>query len=266
MSANLPPDPTPFYFPGNSVGVLLIHGFTGSPSEMRLIGEYLHTKQLTISGVCLPGHGTSVDDLGQSKWTDWTVHVEKALTELQAKCDVVFVVGLSLGAVLTLYLAAHNPQLAGVVLYSPAIKLKDRRIYLLVAMKYLVRQIPKGNNGFYTDAKASRRLWKYDTISSFGIHELLKIIRYVNRILPRVSCPIHIFQSTIDPTIHPDSAQIIISSVTSTERDVTLLHNSGHVITVDSEWEYVAEETYGSSRITYPQKQPATDFNRLPLF
>ncbi len=109
-------DPSPFFLEGGSIGVLLIHGFTGSPPEMRLVGDYLHQRGFTVSGPLLPGHGTTVEDMNRCQWTDWTNHVEKALADLQARCETVFVGGLSMGSLLTLYLAAHHPELHGAIL------------------------------------------------------------------------------------------------------------------------------------------------------
>jgi carboxylesterase len=113
--------------------VLLVHGFTGSPPEMRLVGDYLHQRGLTVSGPLLPGHGTTVEEMNRCRWTDWTDHVEGALANLQARCETVFAGGLSMGSLLTLYLAAHPPDLPGAILYSPAVVVADRLIYLTCA-------------------------------------------------------------------------------------------------------------------------------------
>jgi carboxylesterase len=75
-------DPSPFLLEGGSTGILLIHGFTGSPPEMLLVGDYLNERDLTVSGPLLPGHGTTVEDLDTRTWEDWTSHVESALGDL----------------------------------------------------------------------------------------------------------------------------------------------------------------------------------------
>lgn len=236
-------DPSPFFLEGGPVGVLLIHGFTGSPPEMRLVGDYLHQRGFTVSGPCLPGHGTTVDDLNQRRWNEWTGHADRALANLQARCDTVFVGGLSLGALLTLYLAAHHSELAGAIAYSPAIMVTDRRSYLVSVLKYLVRQVPKPEDDL-TDPQAKLRLWSYDMYPTSAGHELMKFIGQVKRLLPPVLCPLLIVYSTTDRDIHPSSAQFTYDRVGSTDKDLVTLHNSGHVVTVDSEWEFVAEKTY----------------------
>jgi carboxylesterase len=239
-------DPSAFFLEGGPVGVLLIHGFTGSPPEMRLVGDYLHQRGYTVSGPLLPGHGTTVDDMNRRKWTEWTDCVEKALANLQARCETVFVGGLSMGSVLTLYLAAHHPELPGVILYSPAVWPADRLIYLTPVLKYLIRKKPKSDesDSDLTDPEADLRLWSYEENPVFAAHELLKLIRHVRRLLPQIIRPILVIHSTLDTAIHPSSARRTYEQVGSADKELVTLRNSGHCITVDSEWETVAEKTY----------------------
>ncbi len=237
-------DPSAFFLEGGPVGVLLIHGFTGAPPEMRLIGDYLHQRAYTISAPRLPGHGTSVDDMNQRKWPEWTECVEEALTDLQARCETVFVGGLSMGAVLTLYLAAHHPELAGIAIYSPAVVVASRLIYLTPLLKYLTPTRPQSGERDLTDPEADRRLWSYDEDPIFAAHEFLKLTRQVRRSLPQVKQPLLIIHSTGDTTIHPRSAQFTYERTGSTDKELVTLHNSGHCITVDSEWKAVAAKTY----------------------
>ncbi len=237
-------DPSAFFLEGGPVGVLLIHGFTGSPPEMRLVGDYLHQRGLTVAGPLLPGHGTSVEDMNRSKWTEWTEHVEGALAALQDRCETVFVGGLSMGSVLTLYLAAHHPELPGAILYAPAVWPADRLLYLTPVLKYVIPVKPKSGDSDLTDPEAERRLWSYEKNPAFAAHEFLKLLRHVRQRLPRVTCPMLIIHSTLDQAIHPDSARRTYERIGSPDKKLLALHNSGHCITVDSEWETVARKTY----------------------
>lgn len=236
-------DPSPFFLEDGPIGVLLIHGFTGSPPEMRLVGDYLHQRGFTVSGPLLPGHGTTVEDMNRCQWTDWTSHVEKALADLQARCETVFVGGLSMGSLLTLYLAAHHPELHGAILYSPAVVVADRLIYLAPVLKHLIPTKPKSDESDMADPEADLRLWSYEENPVFAAHELLKLIRRVRRFLPQVTRPLLIIHSTLDQAIHPNSARYTYDRVGSADKELVTLHNSGHCITVDSEWEAVAEKT-----------------------
>ncbi len=237
-------DPSPFFLEGGPVGVLLIHGFTGSPPEMRLIGDYLHRQGFTVSGPLLPGHGATVEEMNRCRWTDWTGHAEQALAELKDRCETVFVGGLSMGSLLTLYLAAHHPELPGAVLYSPAVIVADRLIYLTPFLKYLIPTRPKSDDSDLTDPQAQLRLWSYEENPVFAAHELLKLLLRVRRLLPRVTCPLLILHSTRDQAIHPRSAAYTYQRAGSKDKELVTLHNSGHCITVDTEWEFVAERTY----------------------
>ncbi len=237
-------DPSPFFLEGGPVGVLLIHGFTGAPPEMRLVGDYLHQRGYTVSAPLLPGHGTNVDDMNRRKWTEWADCAEEALTALQTCCDTVFVGGLSMGSLLTLHLAARHPELAGAILYSPAVWLADRLIYLTPVLKYLAPRKPKSGDSDLTDPEADQHLWSYDDNPSRAAHELLKLIRRTRRSLPHVTCPVLIIHSTLDTAIHPSSAQRTYDRIGSADKELVTLHNSGHCVTVDSEWEAVADKTY----------------------
>lgn len=238
------PEPSPFLLKAGPVGVLLIHGFTGSPPEMRLIGEYLHERGLTVSGPLLSGHGTAIEEMNRCRWTDWTGHVEQALADLQTQCDTVFVGGLSMGALLTLHLAAYHPDLPGIVLYSPATIVADRRIYLTPLLKHVVRVLPGSEETDLTDPQAESRIWHYPDNPIPAAHELLKLIRHVRRLLPSITCPALLIYSTRDQVIHPQSGRYTYDRLGSPDKELIVLHNSGHCLTVDSEWERVAEETY----------------------
>lgn len=235
--------PSPFYLEGGPIGALLIHGYTGSPAEMRPIADYLHARGLTISAPLLPGHGTTPEALNRVAWTDWTASVEQALRQLHDRCGTVTVAGLSLGALLTLYLAANHPALLAAVVYSPPLKVANRLARLVPLGKYLIRLIPKPSPNF-TDPDASARTWSYDRYPVVGAHEVGKLIREVSLLLPRVACPLLIVHSSLDKDIRPQSAQFVYDQVGSEDKQLLILENSGHGLTVDSEWQMVAEKTY----------------------
>jgi carboxylesterase len=240
-------DPSAFYLPGGPLGVLLIHGFTGAPPEMRLLGDYLHSRGMTVAAPLLPGHGTSVAEMNRSRWRDWTGCVEQALADLRGRCELVFVGGLSMGTLLTLYLAEQHADLPGAMLYSPALKVAERRLALAPLAKYVVSSLPKGANADQdlTDPGAAQHLWSYEENPVAAAAELLALRRQVQRRLAQVACPLLIVHSTRDPAIHPASAQAVYDGVSTPAADKTLLtlHNSGHVLLVDSEWQFVAGQT-----------------------
>lgn len=144
MSAASTLDPSPFLLIGGNVGVLLIHGFTASPTQLRLVGNFLYDRGLTVVAPLLPGHGTTVSDLSQQRWQNWTQHVGLAFADLKSRCTTVFVAGISLGSLLALHIAAEYSDLQGVILYSPLMKMPGGiSIHLVPALKHFIHKIPK---------------------------------------------------------------------------------------------------------------------------
>lgn len=237
-------DPSPFFLEGSATGVLLIHGFTGSPVEMRLLGDYLHQRGLTVSAPLLPGHGTSADDMNRCSWRDWTDHAAAALAALQSHCTRTFIGGFSMGSLIATYLAAQHPELRGVILYAPATLIADRRLYLTPVLKHLIRTIPKSGESDLTDPKAHLRFWSYDEHPLAAAHELLKLTRQVRRLLPRVTCPLLILYGVHDKAIHPRSPCYTYERAGSADKELVPFVNSGHGLVMDSEWEAVARKTF----------------------
>src|SRR5690348_10662481 len=117
------PGAEPFRHEGGEVGVLLCHGFTGSPQSLRPWAEYLAERGLTVALPLLPGHGTRWEDMQLTGWQDWYAEVDRELRALRERCAQVFVFGLSMGAALTLRLAAkHGDEVSGIVVVNPANK------------------------------------------------------------------------------------------------------------------------------------------------
>ena len=237
-------DPSAFFLAGGPSGVLLIHGYTGSPTEMRWIGDYLHARGLTVSAPLLPGHGTTPEEMNRCRWTDWTAHAEAALADLRARCSLVFVGGLSMGSLLTLYLAAKHADLAGAILYSPAVWTATSLIYFTPLARHFVAFRPKPVDSDLVDPQADRQIWCYDVDPVGAAAELLKLMLTVRRSLSKVVCPVSIIYSTRDAAIHPASAQRTFERLGAQEKQLIALSNSGHCITVDGEWEHVAQSTY----------------------
>lgn len=239
-------DPSSFFIARGDIGCLLLHGFTGSPPEMRLLGEYLAERDVTVSAPLLRGHGTEPEDLNRCRWQDWMYDAEQALEALRARCSTIFAAGLSMGALLTLYLGFLHSDLAGLVTYSPAILAANKLIYLSSILKYVLKSRPKEDDADsdLTDPKASRYLWHYEIYPTWGAHELLKLQRAVRKALPGIQSPTLIFQSTGDRSIDLRCGQIVYDEIGAEEKELVILHHSGHAITVDSEREAIFAKTY----------------------
>jgi carboxylesterase len=222
----------------------LIHGYTGSPTEMRWIADSLHARGLTVAGPRLPGHGTTPEAMNRCRWTDWTEHVEHTLAGLRARCSKVFVGGLSMGSLLTLYLAERHPDLPGIILYSPAVWVRSRALAFAPLARHFVAAQPKPADPDLVDPTAAQQLWCYDVDPVGAAAELLKLMRHVRRNLGRITCPALIIHSLGDRSIHPHSAQRTYERLGSQDKRLLTLERSGHCITVDIRWPWVAEQSY----------------------
>lgn len=233
----------PFFFEGSDVGCMLIHGGTGSPPEMRWMGEYLASKGLTVLGVRLAGHGTTPEDLASKVWTDFIASAEEGLDQIRSICDKVFVAGLSVGGLITLYLAARYPLQGAIVMSSPAY-IHDWRLRLLPVFKHLVKWVQMGEEFDLTDPEAPKRLFSYRRVPTiFGV-QFSRLLRETRRALSEVNIPLLLMQGAHDRTIPTESAQYFFDHVGSVDKEIVWFPNSGHAITVDSEREIVWEKAY----------------------
>jgi carboxylesterase len=236
-------DLNPFFFDSGSTGCLLIHGFSGSPPEMRPMGEYLAAKGLTVLGVRLAGHGTSPKDMATTTWHDWVASAEKGLRELQRRCDRVFVAGLSMGGLITLHLAVHH-SVAGIVVMAAPAYIADWRFRFLPLAQYFIRWVTPGIESDLTDPGAENRISSYQVLPIRCVVSLRELLRLVRRELPQVKVPALVMQGEEDHHVPADSARIIFEELGTTEKEIVWWPNSGHCITVDSERQAVWARAY----------------------
>jgi carboxylesterase len=245
---DLPPVPDPFDYPGNSVGVLLIHGFTGSPSEVRPMGQYLAGQGYTVVGPLLPGHGTDWQDMARRKWQEWADATERAYLGLESRCRIVFVGGGSMGGLLTLYAAERHPEIAGIIPMAPALFTTDWQAGLAWLLKYFIKFSPYDpvrDGDDLTDPEARQRyLWSYMGTPMAAVEQLVLLQHAVRRDLHKVSMPTLIFQGTRDQSVKPESATFALNRITAKDKELIWLNNSGHCLWVDSEKDQVWQKAH----------------------
>ena len=229
-------DPRPFLFPGNrAIGVLLIHGWSGSPAEMRGMGTYLAEQGATVRGILLPGHGTQPEALFRTGWTDWAAACGQAVADLRRRCDRVFVAGLSMGGLLALYTGATvRPPPAGVIAMGAPIYFHNWRVRALPVLKYFVRWHTKGPSDIQ-DQAALARLWHYPRLPTHSIHQMAVLSAQARRVLPALTAPLLIMQGRHDRAIDPGCAAYIAAHAGSAAKEVVYFERSGHAITEDQE-------------------------------
>jgi carboxylesterase len=210
------------------------------------MGEYLAERGFSVRCPLLSGHGTTAEDLTRVHRQTWISETEAALAELQARCETVFVGGLSSGALLTLLLGRQHQAIAGLIPMSPAVKLQNRLAPLSLGLRYVLKYSPLGELGDQDlgDPEGIQRIWCYDEVPLWGAGEVYLLLRQVRRELPHVHQPLLIFQGRRDAHLDPTAAQIVYDEVGSADKTLVWLEHSGHNLLVDGERESVWERSY----------------------
>ncbi|WP_043263983.1 alpha/beta fold hydrolase [Streptomyces sp. CT34] len=236
------PGAEPFRRDGGEVGVLVCHGFTGSPQSVRPWAEYLAGQGLSVTVPLLPGHGTRWQDMQLTTWQDWYAEVDRELRALAERCSKVFVCGLSMGGALALRLAAkHGDAVSGVAVVNPGNKVHDAAAPLLPVLRHVVRS----TKGIASDiAKPGAEEVGYDRVPLHAAHSLRRFFRQVDSELPRVTQPLLVMTSPQDHVVPPADSDHILSRVSSTDVRHTLLERSYHVATLDHDAERIFRDSH----------------------
>ena len=226
---------------GNGFGVLMLHGFSSSPYEMKFLAKSLSNNGYYIEVPILRGHSTTPDDLKNTIWTDWFGDAKKALFALRKNCKKIVVVGLSTGASLALHLAAHY-QVEGVVALSPAIMLQSKKLKLLPLISPFKKYHYKKDGPDILDKEQRNLSVGYNKIPVKSIKQLLKFYNHVKDDLPDVYVPLLLMHSKKDHVIDLRGVRYIHDTVSSSHKIMLELQKSFHVITLDVEKEIVFRE------------------------
>ena len=225
----------PFLLPGGDHGVLLVHGFTGAPGEVKLLGEHLQDKGYTVLGPRLCGHGARVEEMSKVSHKEWYGSVEDGYYLLSGLCKSVSVVGLSMGGLLSLKLSAEYP-VSKVVSLSTPIFIADRRLPYLPYYRMIRSYSPKKKRRYKV---APEYLASYDKTPLKSVSEILVLIKEVKNDLAKISVPLLIIQAKNEHTVRPESARYIYGHVGSEDKEIVWLERSGHMVTLDIEKEFV---------------------------
>lgn len=226
---------------GSAVGVLLCHGFTGTPQSLRGWGEQLAAAGYSVELPLLPGHGTTWQDMNRSTWHEWYGTVDAALTRLQQTCSTVFVAGLSMGGCLALRLAEeHGPAISGLVLVNPAVKVEDPRLRLLPVLRRVLGSLP----GIASDIKKPGSVeLAYDRTPLNALASMLAMYADVVPRLPSVTQPVLLMRSANDHVVPVSSSRLILSGITSADSTEIVLEDSYHVATLDNDADRIVKES-----------------------
>lgn len=227
-----------FYFRRGRIGCLLIHGFTGTPSEMLLLGEYLADVGYTVLGVRLEGHGTSPEDMICTDEQQWYQSVVQGFQKIRQDCEQVFAIGLSMGGILALRLASEQ-MLDGVVSLSAPIFINNNKLPLLPIYRLFRTYEHRPRKPLPVDPKYNIA---YEKMPLRCLKSLLDLISTTKMRLSEIKSPVFIVQSKVERTVKPESATYIFNNLTGVEdKELLWLYGSGHVVTLDKERNVVFE-------------------------
>lgn len=247
MSRALVDDPrlSPFDL-GKGAPVLLVHGFTGTPFEMRYLGGRLARRGFRTIGVRLPGHGTDPFALERTTAMEWINEARARLLELPAG-QRVHLVGLSMGSLIAALLAADHPErVRSLALCAPALRVDPlRRVMLRFAKLRLLtpklRFIEKGPNELH-DPLMRRRLPTIGRIPVAAAEQFSLMQAWARLALPKVTAPTMVLYSERDRTVPPAAALECARRIGSRPVRMVRLERSCHILTLDVERARVADE------------------------
>lgn len=219
----------PIRLEGGPVACLLIHGFAGSPAEIRPLAQHLARQGYTVVAPVLPGHGTRPEELRQTRWPQWVRAAEAELATLQQRHAIVHVIGFSMGGLIALYLAAHHP-VASVTSLAAPIKLADWRQVLIPLARYIMPYYPTRISNPEIAAQLDN---PYDRLPVDAIQSMRRLARQVRKDLPRITAPTLAVQGERDRWIAPESAAHIAGAVSSQAVRLEMLPGRNHFVTLE---------------------------------
>lgn len=232
------PGAEPLSAAGGPVGCLVIHGFTGNPSSMRPIAEAMVADGHSVETPRLPGHGTTVEDMNTTSWSDWTAEVESAYQRLAGRCDHVVAMGLSMGGTLTAWIGAEHPEVAGLVLVNAAAEPSDEMRAGLQAMLDGGDEYMDGIGSDVADPDVTESA--YAKVPLAPLVSMLDAVADLQDRLGDITAPALVMTSPQDHVVAPTASDHLAATLGGpVERET--LERSYHVATIDFDRDLIIE-------------------------
>ncbi|MEZ5185857.1 MAG: alpha/beta fold hydrolase [Candidatus Nanopelagicales bacterium] len=240
------PGAEPFTADGDRLGILVLHGFTGSPVSVKPWAEHLAAAGHTVAAPRLPGHGTRWQDLNAVTWEDWFDEAQRNLAWLRERTDQVVAMGLSMGATLSLRLAEVDPgSLAGLVLVNPLIHTERPDRHLLPYIYRVVPAFPGISNDI---KKPGVDEGGYNRLPLRAAYSMTRLWATVKSEIHKVTQPLLVLRSADDHVVEPSNSAWILANVGSTQTEEIVLHDSYHVATLDNDAEMIFDVSLDFAR------------------
>jgi carboxylesterase len=231
MPAPVMPGAEPFSAAGSEHGVLVIHGFTGNPQSMRGLAQALADAGFSVELPLLPGHGTSIDDMLETGWDDWSGAAELAYSELESRCERVVVAGLSMGGTLATWLASRHPEIAGLIAINAAVEPPGDA--LIDIFRQTLDQGTTVAPAIGNDVADPDQLeMAYDGMPVAPLLTLVEAQAALAPAIGEIRCPTLIITSRNDHVVPPSNSDFLADRVSGPVERV-YLDRSFHVATLD---------------------------------
>lgn len=234
------PGAEPMSVEGGPVGVLVLHGFTGNPQSIRPLAEAFAAAGHTVEMPLLPGHGTRVEDMLDTRWADWSSAAEAAFEALAERTERQVVVGLSMGGSLTCWLATRHPDLCGIICVNPATQAPPGMRELVQAMVDGGDEVMDGIGSDVADPDSPESAYPQTPL-----RPLLSLFAAADEVggeLDKVTCPVLLFTSPQDHVVSPTDSDHLAARVSGPVERVSC-DRSYHVATIDYDRDLVAERS-----------------------
>lgn len=234
------PTAEPFLFLGepSKPACLLIHGFTGTPKEMRWMGEFLNHNGYTCLGIRLTGHATDPEDMIRSNWTDWTASVEDGYSLLQSFTSNIFLIGLSMGGALSLLMSARLDVMGVVAMSTPYRLPDDPRLRHIDWIARMIPYMPKSNEepgSSWVDKEAWKDHISYPQNPVRSVGQLNQLLGVMRTALPNLRLPILLMHSKDDDYVLPENMELLYTNlVNASDKTKLYVSGSGHVVVRDA--------------------------------
>ncbi len=230
---------------GAHAGILLLHGFTASPAEVRWLGESLSSQDFTVFAPLLPGHGADYRDLSRVRWRNWVLAAIDGYHVLAQQCEKVIIAGHSMGGLVTLVLAAHTDeakiQLAGACVMAAPIFFPKRAAMLARYARPVLRYSDQTDRSPFVEKlreEQTRRgetpagRIRYDRWSTNGVHQVIELAKAANAGLNTIQTPLLLIYARKDRSAPLSNGEHIAQHATF-DTELRIVEEGGHILTQD---------------------------------
>lgn len=233
-----------YWFEGNDIGCLLIHGFTGTPQNVRPLADYLARRGLAVSVPRMPGHGTTVADLDTTGPEDWLAAAEGALSDMRERCSTVFVAGISMGGTIALELARRFPDLPGVVVMAaPVLPLEALEPVVQAPDRPATIPAPWATVGVLTEDVGVGGI-AYLEMPLGALERGMQLMADVRGGLGEVTVPALLIYGDADQIVDKANGPFVLDAIATADKRLLSLPQSSHEVTLDVDRERVMVEVY----------------------